>query len=242
MRDILLSLSHYADNFAVGVTVLAVLATLSSKILEQWFFLKAARKRRIQTVDGSGQGSADSGSPRLNDNKPWMTYDSARSSHGVARSHVLTRLEDARIARAKEQSSAKVSRILSGSLTFAQVVIGGVLASSFVQESLPQKTVGVFGVLVLIASLVKQQYHPEVDAEQARQRASRLEALIRLSEDELATIDARSAKGEDRTDGLIELRNQISRAITEIKNPEAAASRPPTGKDAPPRETQATLS
>jgi hypothetical protein len=79
-------------------------------------------------------------------------------------------------------------------------------------------------VLVLVASLVKQQYHPEVDADQARQKASKLDALIRFSEDELATINAHSATGQDRTDALIELRNQISRGITESENPEAKAA------------------
>jgi hypothetical protein len=158
------------------------------------------------------------------------------SPNAVARAHVIRRLSDATNAREQQKGSAKVSKWTANLLTFAQVVIGGVLASSFVQESLSPKAVGVFGVLVLIASLVKQQYRPEVDAEEARQKASRLQALIRSSEDELATLDAKSTKGEDRTDALIALANRISGGLTDIENPEAAQSKlskPPVESEGP---------
>jgi hypothetical protein len=96
-----------------------------------------------------------------------------------------------------------------------------VLASSFVQESLKPKWVGVFGVVVLIASLFKQQFHPEINAENARKNASKLQALVRSSEDQLAVLDAKIASGQDHSDAMIALLTQITQRLTEIENPEA---------------------
>ncbi|HEY3973905.1 MAG TPA: hypothetical protein VGM18_12945 [Candidatus Sulfotelmatobacter sp.] len=227
IKYLFLYLNQHAEALAVAVTLVAAAATILRKVLLS--FVEALTIQKMAPAWGalrkSDAGVKRSGAAEGRVDKAWKTRDSATESHSVARGHVVIRLNDAKTAMAQEESSAKVSRILSGSLTFAQVVIGGVLASSFVQEALPPKTVGIFGVLVLIASLVKQQYRPDVDAEQAQQKSSKLQALIRSSEDELATIDARSAKGEDRTDALIDLRNQISRGITQIENPEAVASK-----------------
>jgi hypothetical protein len=81
-------------------------------------------------------------------------------------------------------------------LTFGQYVIGGVLASSFVQQALTPAAVGFLGVLVLLASLIKQQFHPDVRASQAAQTVSKLRALIRYAEDrvaELTTTDQASS-------------------------------------------------
>ncbi len=237
MESIFKILSYYADNVAVGVTVVAALATLLRKFLEQWLTVVIQRRVRA-TANSSSEGPAASGGAPLE--KGWRTHDAAPTSHSLARSHVRVRLNDAKNARTKAQSTAKISRLLSALLTFAQVVIGGVLASSFIQETLSARAVGMLGVLVLIASLMKQQYRPEVDAEQAREKASKLQALIRLSEDQLATIDARSAKGEDRTDALIELRDRISRGLAEIENPETISSKARPAKSLPQHEPETT--
>ena len=112
------------------------------------------------------------------------------------------------------------SKRASGLLTTAQYIFGGVLASSFIQESLTPKWVGGLGVLVLIASLVRQQFHPEINAADAHKKASQLEALIRSSEDQLAILDAKIAAGQDHTDAMIGLMTQITQSLTEIENPE----------------------
>jgi hypothetical protein len=101
-----------------------------------------------------------------------------------------------------------------------------VLASSFVQASLSSKWVGALGILVLIASLFKQQFHPELNAESSRRKASRTQALIRASEDQLAILDAKIATGQDHTDAMIALMTQITQTLTEIENPEAIETRP----------------
>lgn len=221
MKTLLDYLSQHLQPIVVVFTLVAVLATVSKKVLES---ISVLFERLFKADPVEGRLSSDA--PVLSEEQMFggRIRDGVLSPHLVARAQVARRLNDARSARTREVSSAKLSRILSGALTFAQVVIGGVLASSFVQESLPPKTVGLFGVLVLIASLVKQQYRPEVDAEQARDKASKLQALIRFSEDELSTLDARSASGQDRTDALIDLTRKISLLLTAIENPESLPS------------------
>lgn len=237
MKTLFDYLNRHQVAFAVAFTLLAAIATILKRLLEPIsemvlnklrepiservtrYFKPHSSEESLPSEEALPSDAPVSGVELLDSGRTNL-----HSPHQLARAYAVLRLNDAKAARRQEESSAKLSRILSGALTFAQVVIGGVLASSFVQESLPPKTVGVFGVLVLIASLVKQQYHPEVDAEQARQRASKLRILIRRSEDELATIDTRSARGKDRPDALIDLRNRISLGLTEIENLEAGAS------------------
>jgi hypothetical protein len=121
----------------------------------------------------------------------------------------------------REQRSAyKFSRLASISLTVGQFIIGGVLASSFVQESLTPKWVGVFGLLVLVASLFREHFHPELNAKDARRRAFQLQSLQRTSENQLAILDAKNATGQDHSDAMIALLTQITDRLSEIENPE----------------------
>ena len=94
------------------------------------------------------------------------------------------------------------------------------LASSFVQESLTPKWVGVFGVLVLVASLIREQFHPETSSKDARKKAFELLSLQRASEDQLAILDAKSATGQDHSDAMIALLTQVTQRLSEIENPE----------------------
>jgi hypothetical protein len=66
----------------------------------------------------------------------------------TAKRQVLLRLDEARRLQVKKQSSATASTWSARSLTFGQYVIGGVLASSFVQQKTTPQIIGVFGVLV----------------------------------------------------------------------------------------------
>jgi hypothetical protein len=136
------------------------------------------------------------------------------------------RIREAAASREQQLSIQKWSKIAAHLLTIAQYIIGGVLASSFVQESLTPKWVGALGVVVLIASLFKQQFHPEINAEDARRTASKLQALVRSSEDQLAILDAKIATGQDHSDAIIALLTQITQRLTEVENPEAIEPQP----------------
>jgi hypothetical protein len=96
-------------------------------------------------------------------------------------------------------------------------VIGGVLASSFVQQSLKPQLVGFLGVLVLLASLVKQQYHPEVAAAEASLKASKLQVLIRDSEDRIAMISATVDTETDDPESILALVKDISGGLSALE-------------------------
>ena len=80
-------------------------------------------------------------------------------------------------------------------------------------------------MLVLIASLFKQQFHPEINADDARKKALALQSLIRSSEDTLAILDAKSATGQDHSDAMIDLMTLLTQNLTEIENPGSAPFR-----------------
>ena len=144
----------------------------------------------------------------------------------VAKERALARIEEAKDTFRRQTSSARWSTISGDFLSVAQYIIGGLLASSFVQESLSPKLVGSLGLLVLLASLIKQHFHPEVSAENACKKAAQLRALIRTSEDQLAILDAKIASGQDHTDAMISLLMKITERLTEIDTPEVIEQRP----------------
>ncbi len=82
------------------------------------------------------------------------------------------------------------------------------------------------GVLVLVASLIKQNFHPETDASDAQRKAAQLLSLIRISEDDLTILDEKINRGEDHSDEMIELMKNITKHFTEIENAEAVSPQP----------------
>jgi hypothetical protein len=144
----------------------------------------------------------------------------SRQAFDVARGRVESRLREVEASRSELTGTYKLSRLASIALSVGQYIVGGVLASSFVQESLTPKAVGAFGVLVLVASLVREQFHPEVNAKEARKKAFQLLALQRSSDDQLAILDAKSATGQDHSDAMIALLTQVTQRLGEIENPE----------------------
>jgi hypothetical protein len=134
-----------------------------------------------------------------------------------ATSQVLIRLAEARTVKASQERLARLSRWANNSLFFGQYVIGGAMATSFIQKTLSPTIVGVFGVLVVVASLVKQHYHPETNAQSASQRASQLDTLIRQGEDRLVVIETTIQNGDDPA-LFLELLERISTEISRIKS------------------------
>ncbi len=88
-------------------------------------------------------------------------------------------ISDAKSLQVEQKKLARRFSIASNMLIFGQYIVGGVLASSFVQQWMSSQIVGMFGVIVLLASLIKQHYRPEAAAQLASQRAARLQVLIR---------------------------------------------------------------
>jgi hypothetical protein len=206
------NLVKVAELLALTLTILGTLSTLASRTFRRGKIapkaISGTQLKGVRTTDASP-------APQKG------------TSSKVARERAVKRLNEAKEAMDDQSGSARISRISDTLLTVGQYVIGGVLASSFVQESLSPKSVGLLGVLVLVASLVKQQFHPELKAEDARKRASKLQGLIRTSEDQLTILDAKIAGGQDQSDAMISLLTQITQRLTEIENPEAVEPGPP---------------
>jgi len=123
------------------------------------------------------------------------------------------RLDEARASLYRQESIAKWSCRAAASLTFSQYVVGGILASSFVQDSLSNEITGFLGILVLASSLVHHHYRPDIYSREARQRAARLRTLIRVSEDLLYAIK----HGKQGAPSLYTIRKTMSEGLAEIE-------------------------
>lgn len=64
----------------------------------------------------------------------------------------LERLRDARAALDRQKTIARTNKRMSIFLITGQYIVGGLLASSFIQQSLAKETVGALGVVVLLSS------------------------------------------------------------------------------------------
>jgi hypothetical protein len=124
-----------------------------------------------------------------------------------------TRLNEARRYQQRQEAMARWNSRAAASLTFSQYIVGGILATSFVHESLPREVVGILGLLVLIASLIHHRYRPDIYARCARERAVQLRALIRKAEDALYTI--RSGKSD--APSLLKIRKMVTQELAEIE-------------------------
>ena len=122
------------------------------------------------------------------------------------RDHFDTRMAELDAALTREETLQRRAGISDTTLTIGQYIIGGVLASSFVQNAMAP-LVGFLGVLVLISSLVRQQFKPEQQFRDASQRVARLKSLRREVQDELA------AAVKSRT----ELARLVSRGLNEVE-------------------------
>lgn len=129
-----------------------------------------------------------------------------------------SRLAEARELLRKQESSSTWHSRANGSLTFGQYVVGGVLATSFVQQTLSNQIIGLLGVLVLISSLIYQTYRPDLQSRGADERVMRLRRLIRRAEDELFAI-----KSEIKSAPTIQqVRQLVSRGLSDVEELEFA--------------------
>jgi hypothetical protein len=159
----------------------------------------------------------------------------------IAQYQIITRLKEGRAFKDKWERYATGYRWSGHFLTFGQYVIGGVLASSFVQQSLSPQIVGFFGVLVLLASLIKQQYHPEVSAQRAAQKAAQAKIMIRDAEDSLAILQS-SEDFPYNPAPLVELLKRISAVLNAIESVDMAVAHKQLEKPKPESRRKTTTS
>lgn len=127
-----------------------------------------------------------------------------------------SRLPEAKNALDRQQSLATRYRFADATLIFGQYIIGGVLASSFIQQSLNPQIIGLMGVLVLVSSLIRQRYRPDLQAAGARSRVAILRGLIRDTEDRIYALE----NGRENTMKIFEIREIVSKGLKAVEESE----------------------
>jgi hypothetical protein len=136
---------------------------------------------------------------------------------GVPDWEVDTRLAEARNALRRQHRAARLNRWTANSLTVGQYIIGGLLATSFVQNSLSPSVVGFIGLLVLVSSLIHQRFRPDIKARNAAERAVKLRDLIRRGEDLVFEM-----KRNGDIAGVQRVRQLVSETLSDIDKAELA--------------------
>jgi hypothetical protein len=148
--------------------------------------------------------------------RPSIVVAAPRSSYATRQ--IELRLKEASALMVSKERNATRYRWAAHCLTFGQVVVGGVLATSFAQQSKDQTMLSFFGVLVLIASLIKQAFHPEVSAQQASQKAAQLKTMIRGVQDRIAIIRSTMDPSKDEDpEPWVALLTQMSASMNAIE-------------------------
>ncbi len=216
-----------AETIAVLGTVLSGAATgasvLATSELSKRLISRVFEKPRKLSAEGA---ILKSGTVIVGGDIARVGAAAERPRFNLAKRQVLARMEEARVLLAKKEGAARASLWSARSLTFGQYVIGGVLASSFVQQKTSPQIIGVLGILVLLASLITQHYHPEVAAKVASQKAEQLKDLLRRSEDCLVGFEATMDADNDDPTPLLELLRTITSELSRITSEQVSATLP----------------
>ena len=139
----------------------------------------------------------------------------------IAEKHTNRRLSDIRNQQRQQRRLAATYKLASNSLVFGQYVIGGAMTTSFMQKQLSSETVGIFGLLVLISSIIRQHYHPERAAQEASARAAKLKILHREGEDQLAIINSTVSQDHENPTEMLALLTSLSKGLKGIEESSA---------------------
>jgi hypothetical protein len=148
-----------------------------------------------------------------------------RPRSNLAKQQLMKRLNEAVVLRNKKAIGGAIFKGVAGLLSFAQYIVGGILASSFVQQKSTPDLIGALGVFVLLASLLTQKYHPEVSGQTSSLLALKLDAVIRRTEDRMVIIEAKATDADDPQQFLEEL-ERLTAEINEISMPMPALPKP----------------
>jgi hypothetical protein len=127
-----------------------------------------------------------------------------------------TRLSEVESMLSNAENQKNLYRYASASLVFAQFVVGGVLASSFIARNLNETIVGVLGLLVLASSLVNQHFRPDLLHKVEAQKVYRLRTLKRWTEDQLYE----ATRGPVNDDQISEIRKKVTTSLEQIEQTE----------------------
>ena len=142
----------------------------------------------------------------------FVTWLSSRghttAAHKSGERLVQVRLQEIKEAIEHHKRIRQASHIATSTLTFGQYIVGGILASSFVQNGFPPQMVSILGLLVLLSSFIQHHFRPDIHLRASTERLARLKALLRHAEDDLVS-------GEESGDPKhFELELKVLRRIT----------------------------
>ncbi|WP_157372685.1 hypothetical protein [Photobacterium marinum] len=116
----------------------------------------------------------------------------------------------------RQKVISKWQGVAATSLTFSQYIVGGVLTTSFIQDNLSSQVVGLLGLLVLVSSLIHQQFRPDLKSRFAKERIVTLRGLIRAIEDDLFAI----RQGTLNQESLHDIRVKVTNSLKDIETSE----------------------
>jgi hypothetical protein len=212
----------------VAVSVVGAFAAASSRYfvelttrrLKKKIVSESERNFRIVTVSHGDIGSmiaAGNGGNRVR-TRDAAFKPPAPTPTDLAKKQVRIRLEEVIEERERQESTVRWSQIASRTLTFGQYIIGAMLTTSLVQNSLSKTWISIFGLLVILCSATKQHFHVDENAQASDARAKRLRALVRYAQDQIAILEIRSTMGEDRSDAFVELLNDMTKSLNQIES------------------------
>jgi MFS family permease len=209
-------LDNYANVASLASALLAIVGSFSSVFATRFAYRRSLRKGRSLALVEGNLNAQDQGEFVGS----CTTRDTAGNvpAYTIARERVRERINEANEALNGQKSVAWWSSFASVLLSVGQYIVGGLLASSFVQSSLTPTLIGILGLIVLFASICKQHFHPEVNAANAKGKAGKFRDLVRTSEDDLAVLDAKSSKGYDHSDEMIALMKTLTQRMSEIED------------------------
>ena len=130
--------------------------------------------------------------------------------------HRDTRLAEAHAELGRQEISARWSGRSATSLAVSQYVVGGTLATSFIQTTFPDWAVGLLGLIVLLASIIYQRFRPDLRMSAARRRVAALKAAIRRAEDDLFRVN----QSVEDAPTIIEIRAAVTNALVHVEHSE----------------------
>jgi hypothetical protein len=222
-------------------TVVGAISAIVAKAAAQRYGdrrLSELKKETTITVNGIAVGG-NAGKALLGDAQEIEVSDGKRQPEfakkaAPIRARVIIVRQDVERFLEEQISRKKKSSLASNTLTVGQYIIGGLLASSFVSQYMNPVVTGSLGVLVLLSSLIKQNFSPDIDASDAKRKEAQLLELIRETDNELSILDSKIASGEDQTDAMIALLRATSKQLSDIETAEIVKPAP-KGVSEPPK-------
>jgi hypothetical protein len=120
---------------------------------------------------------------------------------------VFLNIDEIRKEAEEQESDKRWFGRMNFSLQLAQGLVGAVMTSSVVHDSItiPKQATGVLGLLVLAATLMHQLIRPDLKRQCAQGRATALRSLLRVAQQEIALIERSGAEDYPRIERLCRL-------------------------------------